>query len=148
MNSKLKTALAVSAALMATQAAAGITFYEREGFRGRAFTTEKQVRNFERFGFSDRASSVIVDRGRWQVCEDARFEGHCVVLRRGNYESLRAMGLNNRISSVRPVDRTPPQVSEAPAPTPAPVYEYRQRPNERTYEANVNILSAQYQHSF
>ena len=141
MNSKLKTALAVSAALMATQAFAGITFYEREGFRGRAFTTEKQVRNFERFGFSDRASSVIVDRGRWEVCEDVQFGGHCVVLRRGNYDSLRAMGLNNRVSSVRPAQPRSHAV-EAPAPTPVPVYEYRQRPNERTYEANVTAVRA------
>src|SRR5437763_588646 len=99
MNRKLKYALGASAALMAFQAAAQITFYEGEDFRGRAFTTDRRIGNFERFGFNDRASSVVVDRGRWEVCEDARFEGRCVILRRGSYDSLRRMGLDNRVSS-------------------------------------------------
>ena len=50
MNLKLKAALGATAILLATQAAAQITFYEGEGFRGRAFTTDKQVWNFERVG--------------------------------------------------------------------------------------------------
>src|SRR5258706_305190 len=62
MNSRIRSALAVSVALVATQAVAQITFYEGESFRGRAFTAEKQIANFERFGFNDRSSSVIVDR--------------------------------------------------------------------------------------
>jgi hypothetical protein len=88
MQMTVKTLLGVAALAFATQAAAQITFYEGEGFRGRAFTTGKQVWNFERLGFNDRASSVVVARGRWEVCEDARFEGRCVVLRPGSYDSL------------------------------------------------------------
>ena len=60
------------------------------------------VGNFERFGFNDSASSVIVRGGWWELCEDARFSGSCVTLRPGSYGSLAAMGLNNRVSSVRP----------------------------------------------
>ncbi len=82
MNIALRSIVGVAALLVAAQASAQITFYEREGFRGQAFATDKQVSNFERAGFNDRASSVVVDRGRWEVCEDARFEGRCVVLRR------------------------------------------------------------------
>src|SRR5437879_10159856 len=123
MQMTLKTLLAVAAVGFATQAAAQITFYEGEGFRGRAFTTDKQVWNFERYGFNDRASSAVVNRGRWEVCEDARFEGRCVVLRPGSYESLSGMGMNNRISSVRPVGGRE-YYSNA-----GPDYEYRQRPN-------------------
>ena len=104
MNPKLKTALAVAALIVATHAAAQVTFYEGEGFRGRAFTTNTRVGDFGRFGFNDRASSVVVDSGRWEVCENNRFEGRCVVLRRGSYDSLRALGMENSISSVRPVD--------------------------------------------
>jgi uncharacterized protein YcfJ len=73
------------------------------------------VANLERHGFNDRASSAVVDRGTWQVCEDARFGGDCVVLRPGEYRSLGAMGLNNMVSSVRPVDR----IAEYGAPRPA-----------------------------
>jgi uncharacterized protein YcfJ len=142
MKWKLKAALAIAAAAIGTQAAAQITFYEGEGFRGRTFHTDKQVWNMERFGFNDRASSAIVERGRWEVCEHARFEGQCIVLRRGSYDSLAAMGMNNRISSVRPVGREGRAVIEAPEPLAAPTYEYRQRPNERLFEAPVTSVRA------
>ena len=142
MNWKLKTAMGATALVLATQAAAQITFYEGEGFRGRAFTTDKQVWNFERYGFNDRASSVVVDHGRWEVCSDARFAGRCVVLRRGSYDSLSRLGLNDRISSVRPVNQQASYRNEAPEPLPAPTYEFRRRPSERVYEAPVTSVRA------
>src|SRR6266545_6875941 len=138
----LKTVLVAAGLAVATQAAAQITFYEGEGFRGRAFTADKQIWNLERYGFNDRASSVVVGRGRWEVCEHARFEGSCVVLRRGSYDSLGSMGMNNRISSVRPVGRGAPAAYEAPPPQPAPAYEWRQRPNEQLYEVPVSSVRA------
>jgi uncharacterized protein YcfJ len=142
MLKKSYATMLIAGALFATQAAAQITFYEGEGFHGRAFTTDKPVRNFERYGFNDSASSVIVDRGRWEVCEGARFEGSCVVLRRGSYDSLRRMGMNNRISSVRPVQGRGYQASAAPEPLAAPTYQYRRRPNERVFEVPVTSVRA------
>src|SRR5439155_25403628 len=142
MQMTLKTLLAVAAVGFATQAAAQITFYEGEGFRGRAFTTDKQVWNFERYGFNDRASSAVVNRGRWEVCEDARFEGRCVVLRPGSYDSLSGMGMNNRISSARPLSGNVRYENEAPEPLASPSYEYRHRPNERVYEVPVTSVRA------
>src|SRR5439155_11091633 len=47
------------------------------------------------------------------------------------------MGMNNRISSVRPVSRTARYENEAPAPLAAPTYDYRRRAGERLYEAPV-----------
>ena len=70
----------VAGLVIATQAAAQVTFYEGEDFRGRSFTTDRQVGNFAGIGFNDRASSVVVRRDRWEVCEDAQFGGRCVVL--------------------------------------------------------------------
>lgn len=142
MNWKLKAALGATSVLLATQAAAQITFYEHDGFRGRAFTADRQVNNFANQGYNDLASSVVVDRGRWEVCTDARFQGNCVVLRQGSYESLRGLGLNDRISSVRPVNRQARYSNEAPEPLAAPNYEYRRRANERVYEANVTSVRA------
>ena len=123
-------------------AAAQITFYEREGFQGRSFTTDKQIGNLERYGFNDRASSVMVAGDRWEVCEDARFGGRCVVLRPGRYGSLAAMGLNDRISSVRDVSRNARIDDNRYAPAPAATNEYRRRNNERLYEANVTSVRA------
>jgi len=140
---KLKCAVAAAAAVVAGQAAAQITFYEHDGFRGRAFTTDKRVGNFERFGFNDTASSVVVERGRWEVCEDARFEGRCMVLRRGSYASLRDMGLNDRVSSVRPVEDRGSYRNEAPVPVAvAPSYAYRRRPQERIHEVPITSARA------
>src|SRR5437868_13016629 len=125
MNRILGSALAMAGLAFTTQAAAQITFYEHEGFAGRSFTTQKQIGNFERFGFNDRASSVVVQRDRWEVCEDLRFSGKCVVLRPGRYPSLGAMGLNDRVSSVRTVSRSARIDGPRYAPAPVAVADYR-----------------------
>jgi uncharacterized protein YcfJ len=142
MHMTLKTLLAVSGIVLATQAVAQITLYEGDGFRGRAFSADKPIWNFEPYGFNDRARSAVVERGRWEACEDARFEGRCVVLRPGSYESLAGMGMSKRISSVRPVDTARHYQNEAPPPLAAPTYEYRQRPNERIYQVPVSSVRA------
>jgi uncharacterized protein YcfJ len=123
-------------------APAQITFYEGEDFRGRTFTTERQVGNFERVGFNDRASSVVVLGDRWEVCENAGFSGRCVVLRPGRYRSLAAMGLNDRISSVREVRRNVQINDDRYAPVPVAAYDNRRRHNERLYEATVTSVHA------
>ena len=142
MNAILRSALAVAGVVITAQAAAQITFYEREGFEGRSFSTGKQVGNFERYGFNDRASSVVVLRDRWEVCEDARFAGRCVVLRPGRYSSLATMGMNDRVSSVRIVGGNARVEDNRYAPAPVPVYDNRRRNNERLYEANVTSVRA------
>ncbi len=79
-----------------------ITFHERKDFHGRSFTADGPVADFQRFGFNDRASSVVVNGGSWEVCDGPGHGGRCVVLRPGRYASLNEMGLNNRVSSARP----------------------------------------------
>src|SRR5437870_3122685 len=143
MKTTLQAALAATCLAAAGHAAAQITLYEGEGCRGRAVTTNERMGNLDRIDFNDRASSVVVDRGRWEVCEHARFEGRCVVLRRGNYPSLREFGMNNVISSVRPADHR--RRSEEIAPPVAavePAYEWRRRPNEAVYEVPVSSVHA------
>jgi hypothetical protein len=99
--------LALAAA--SATASAQVTFFEHDGFRGRSFTSDRSIVDFARFGFNDRASSVIVRSGHWELCDDARFGGRCVVLRPGRYPSLSAMGMNDRVSSVRRAgSRRPP----------------------------------------
>ncbi|MBL0142999.1 MAG: glycine zipper 2TM domain-containing protein [Betaproteobacteria bacterium] len=142
MNAKLKVALAISTLFMATQAVAQITFYEGEGFRGRVFATNKKVPNLDKIGFNDRASSVVVERGSWEVCQDAKFAGRCVILRKGSYDSLSQLGMNDRISSVRPADDRRRYENEVPAPLTAPNYEYRRRPSEKVYDVPVTSVRA------
>jgi uncharacterized protein YcfJ len=153
-------ALALLAALSAP-ALADVTLYEHEGFNGRSFSAERSVDNLATRGFNDRASSVVVTQQRWQVCDDAGFGGRCVVLEPGRYPSLKAMGLNDRVSSLRIDDwrlrqqerdqaaaqlkeserqREADRVAAAAAMTP-PDY-YRRRGGERIYQAKVNSVHA------
>jgi uncharacterized protein YcfJ len=128
---------------LAPNAFAQVTFYEQEGFRGRAFASDRQVDNLDGTGFNDRASSAIVERGDWQVCEDAYFRGRCIVLGPGQYPSLGAMALNNRISSLRPVRNHPDYVYAPPPPPPVPPpYPYYPRHGEPLYTANVVAVRA------
>jgi len=141
----LKIAAAAAVLGFSAQAGAQVVFYEHDNFNGRNFTAEGAVGNFQRFGFNDRASSVVVLRDRWEICSEAGFGGDCVVLRPGRYPSMNNFGLNDRISSVRPVGRAV-QVEErryAPPP-PMPVYDNYRRPGERLYDANVTAVRAVY----
>lgn len=119
-----------------------ITFYESEGFQGRAFTANQPVDDFSRTGFNDRASSAVVLGQRWEVCVDSRFNGQCMVLNPGRYGSLAAMGMNDRISSVRAVDGSVRVDDSRYAPAPAPVYDSRRRNEEQLFEVNVTSVRA------
>ncbi|NNU43282.1 beta/gamma crystallin-related protein [Ramlibacter montanisoli] len=141
-NITVRTLFATTVLAFAAQASAQVTFYEKEGFQGRSFSTQQRVGNMERSGFSDRASSVIVTGQRWQACEDVRFDGRCTVLRPGQYPSLQAMGLNDRISSVRPLPANE-RIAEADyAPMPVVAQDFRRRRNERLFDAEVTSARA------
>ena len=134
--------LATSTLAFAAQASAQVSFYEQEGFQGRSFSTQQRVGNLERTGFNDRASSVVVVGQRWEACENTRFEGRCTVLRPGQYPSLTAMGLNDRISSVRPLPANERVAETDYAPMPMVTQDFRRRRNERLYDADVTSSRA------
>ena len=109
-------------ALLASAVAAGeITLFEREGFQGRRLTIRGTMSNLDRTDFNDRAESIIVRDGVWEVCSDARFNGQCARMQPGEYPNLRG-SLDRSISSVREVTQAayaPPAPAYAP---PAPAY--------------------------
>jgi uncharacterized protein YcfJ len=142
MNTLVRNALVMAGLAVATQATAQVVFYEHDGFEGRSFTTERQVGDFKRVGFNDRSSSVVVLRDRWEVCQDARFSGRCVVLRPGRYSSLATMGLNDRVSSVRMVSNNARIDDNRYAPPAVAVYDNHRRNNERLYRAYVTSVHA------
>jgi hypothetical protein len=80
-----------------------IVLFEDANFAGTTYTVEGQrnVDNLSSAGFNDRASSVVVKGGLWQLCSDARYQGQCVTVGPGRYPSLQEQGLNDAISSVR-----------------------------------------------
>lgn len=122
-------------------ASAQVTLYEHDGFSGRSVRVTGDAPNLARAGFNDRASSLVIERGRWEVCNDSRFSGNCIVLGRGQYDSLAAIGLNDRVSSLRPLNNNARNYN-ARGVYAAGQPEYRRRGNERTYEAQVTSVRA------
>jgi len=89
-------------ALPAAVAQAGeITLYTHSNFNGPALTLRGETPDLVPYNFNDRASSVVVRSGTWQLCEHADFRGRCMVVERGEYPVL--AGFNDIISSVREI---------------------------------------------
>jgi uncharacterized protein YcfJ len=142
MTTIARILFATTALAFAAQASAQATFYENEAFQGRSFTSEQRLRNFERAGLDDRVSSAVIVGRPWRACEDVRFEGRCTVLRPGQYASLSAMGLHDRLSSARPL-RADEQVAESEyAPMPVVAQDFRRGRDERVYQATVTSARA------
>lgn len=120
-NSVIKIAVAAAFAFAATAAIASeITLFENPGFQGRRITLRGTTPDLDRTQFNDRAQSIIVRDGVWEVCTDAGFGGQCTRLQPGEYPTL-AGGLNDRISSAREVAQHAPPPSGGPASrTPGP----------------------------
>jgi uncharacterized protein YcfJ len=119
-----------------------ITFFEAERFQGRSYTATGQIPNLRRTGFNERASSAVVSGERWEVCDNNRYRGQCMVLRPGQYPSLAAMGLNDEISSVRALPRNTRVTEDRYAPEPMQVYDGRRRRGERLYEVDITSSRA------
>ncbi|WP_071324951.1 beta/gamma crystallin-related protein [Janthinobacterium sp. 1_2014MBL_MicDiv] len=105
MKGPFKHALASAATLLlslgahAAAHAGEITLFEDDNFRGRSVTLRETSDNLTPQGFNDKASSIMVRSGTWEVCTDSGFRGNCRTLGPGEYRSL--PGMNDAITSVR-----------------------------------------------
>ncbi len=142
MTAFTHTALLAAMLACVGPASAQVTLYENDGYGGRSLTTSRALNNLSRSGFNDRASSAIVTKDRWEVCSDAGFGGTCVVLRRGSYASLSAMGLNDRVSSVRQISNSARIEDGRYGPQPVVDQDYRRRGGERLFQADVTAVHA------
>ena len=89
--------LVLSLCAVAVPAAAQeIVLYQNQNFNGPQFAANESVTDLSRIGFNDRASSVKVRRGSWQLCSESFYRGSCVTLQPGDYPSLGSMGLKMR----------------------------------------------------
>lgn len=77
-----------------------IVLYERPNYRGRS--VELNGMEGDIGDFNDRAQSVRVVRGTWQVCEHAEFRGRCATLTE-SVPDLDQFDLRDAVSSARPV---------------------------------------------
>jgi hypothetical protein len=77
-----------------------MVLFQDSDFRGRSYSTQREVRNLADVGFNDMASSIRVSGGRWQVCTDKNFRGQCLIITRDMNQL--ATNFTRQISSIRP----------------------------------------------
>jgi hypothetical protein len=100
---RLLAAAAVLATFAQTAFAGEITLFTDRDFRGARVTIARDAYDLADAGFNDRASSMVVRSGVWQVCEHKDFGGYCAEFGPGEYREL--PNFNDRISSAREVSR-------------------------------------------
>jgi hypothetical protein len=117
MNRK-RIACALGLGLLTSAAgAADLVLYTDGDFRGRPLNVVIDMKQLGSLNFNDRASSVVIEKGAWVLCTEEDFSGKCVTLEPGKYGSLREIGLDDTITSVRRRDPVDPGVfSEAQLP--------------------------------
>lgn len=94
---------ALSGLLSAGSASAQeIVLYDQTGYGGQNLRVTGEISNLNRRGFNDRASSLRVVSGRWEICEDADFRGTCTEVD-GDLNTLGSF--NDQMSSLRPAGR-------------------------------------------
>jgi len=142
MKTFTKHAIAIAAAAFATQAAAQVTLYEREGYEGRSATTQTY-----RDGSVSASSLIIRDSNMWEACDGPGFQGFCTRLLPGQYPSIASMGHRNRIASIRMINEAGPDAR----PGPRADYrderreerrDFRRRADERVYDVPVANVRA------
>lgn len=103
LNRHVKLAVLLSAAWLSAAASAGeVTLFSGADFQGRDVTVRDTMRDLGALGFNDRAGSMVVRSGRWEVCVDADFRNECRVFEPGDYRSLERM--TYKITSLREID--------------------------------------------
>ena len=97
---------ALTGAIAGSAAAGELLLFDKPGFRGDRMVVTRDVRNLSDLRrWNDRARSLVVESGAWEVCRDSRYRGTCVTLRPcEQIADLREVGMRDAISSVREVD--------------------------------------------
>jgi hypothetical protein len=78
-----------------------VVLFEHDGFRGEARPLRGDTPDLTRLSFNDRVSSMRIQRGAWEFCEHAYYQGKCW---RYDYDTPSLpKKQNDRFSSVRRV---------------------------------------------
>ena len=113
MNRPMRNLIVGLTMFGSSAAMAGVTFFEGNNFTGRRVVVDSNTSNFTTLDFNDRAQSVIVEGGSWELCIDRDYGGGCTTLAPGRYPSL--AGWSTRISSARMVAAGPSAVAPPPS---------------------------------
>ena len=110
MNKMQSLYLLAASTLSSMAGAADLTLYTDSDFQGRPINVVIDLRQLGSLNFNDRASSLVVEKGTWILCTEEDFSGNCVTLEPGKYGSLKDLGLDDKITSVRRRDPAEPGI--------------------------------------
>ena len=102
ITTPLLLAGAASAQYDAPQDEAALILFSGADYTGEAVNIFDPIHALPDIRFNDRARSVAVLSGAWEICEHSDFTGRCVLLRE-DISDLRYFDLDGDVSSVRPI---------------------------------------------
>lgn len=91
---------AVAERLATAPVAEGVVLFEGPSFAGRSLAIEGPTERLDRF--NDRARSMIVYDGQWELCEQDRYRGDCATFGPGRHANLGRFA--GELSSLRPLE--------------------------------------------
>ncbi len=107
-----------------------VVLYEEYDFGGQSTAIGARVDNLDITQWNDRAVSMVINEGNWELCTDAFYRGTCNVFGPGSYRDI-GNALVRQVSSLRPADNGryppppgayPPPPAYAPPANPPPAY--------------------------
>ncbi|MEL6258628.1 MAG: beta/gamma crystallin-related protein [Pseudomonadota bacterium] len=78
-----------------------VVLYDGQGYSGPPQFIRGARENLGRLDFNNRASSIRIRSGAWELCTENDFGGRCAMVSE-DVADLASLGLNNRLSSLRP----------------------------------------------
>ncbi|MBK8197915.1 MAG: beta/gamma crystallin family protein [Acidobacteria bacterium] len=98
-----------------------IALFANSNFRGPFLGFDEGEASLSQFRFNDTASSILITRGTWLVCENTDYRGNCEFLD-ASISDLGGIYLNDAISSFRRYDVRREGPWRRPVPLPGPSY--------------------------
>jgi hypothetical protein len=98
----------------------GVELFDQFDFGGSRFPVDVRVDNLDVTRWNDRAVSMIVHWGSWELCTDAYYRGSCMIYGPGSYPDIGG-GMTRQLSSIRPATErapAPPAYVSPAAPMP------------------------------
>lgn len=75
--------------------------YDFPNFQGSGVTARESISDLSSWNFNDKATSIRLITGSWEICTGVNFAGRCEIVRSDNWD-LTAIDMNNQVSSIRP----------------------------------------------
>jgi len=86
-----------------------IELFARDDYGGARHLVEMSQSDLPPQLMRSQAESVVIAKGKWELCSEPQFRGKCVTLGPGKYASLQMYGLAEGAGSVRRAAEPPPQ---------------------------------------